>query len=101
MADPPVLNHIPTSTEKLKELFDQHKFEEKLLKYKPIRIPIKQNPMHEQFCCTGETIFYIDPDLDQEVVRIAEYTYRDRAKPKSRLILLLRIDNNVYKLELD
>jgi hypothetical protein len=97
MIDPPILNHIPTSPERLDILFDQHKIEEKC---KILREPIKQNEMHEQFGCKKELIYFLDPENEDEIACIAEYNYQDPAKPRLRIILSLRIGTNVYKREI-
>jgi hypothetical protein len=100
MTTPPKLNHHLRSAEELQSLYDQHGFDQILLKCRETRTSVAQMPMHETFCCKKEYRQFWDVTTDIEVAYIIYQTFRDPARGQRIIIRRLRIGNDIYNLRL-
>jgi hypothetical protein len=100
MTQPPNIKIHVVSPEKMKELFDQHTFQQKLLQCRPECTTQSQGNYWLDSLEKKELTRYIDPATEDEILLIAEYTYTDPQKEKVRILLRLRIENDLYSLRL-
>ncbi len=84
----------------MKELFDQHTFQQKLLQCRTECTTQSQSDYWLDSREKKELIRYIDPTTGDEILLTAEYTYTDPQKEKVRILLRLRIENDLYALRL-
>jgi hypothetical protein len=100
MTQPPDLKHHTVSAEKMRELFNQHKFQQTLSQCRTVKTPQSQGNEWLDSRERKELIRYTEPDTDNEILLAAEYTCSDPKQEKTLILLRLRIDNDIYALRL-
>src|SRR5260370_25711605 len=100
MVQPPNIKIQAVSADKMKQLFDQHTFQQKLLQCRAECTTQSQGDYWLDSLEKKELIRYIDSTTGDEILLAAEYTYTDPQKEKMRIVLRLRIENDLYTLRL-
>jgi hypothetical protein len=82
-------------------LYQEHDFERKLATCKTLSVHEPQSEYHETFCCTRELVRYFDAQKTEIAVIVYQVDSHGDSSKNLRIIMQLRVDNDVYTLALN
>jgi hypothetical protein len=102
MSNPPEVRHHLILRKEMDALFTENRFETKLQSCRKEAIEQERTNatmLHETFCCKKEVFRFFDPDTDDEIALIAQYT-KELDRSNDLIVCRLRIGDDIYDLKL-